>query len=132
MIFDFGVATSIDFLVKPNNDFVESTTAEWTVGTWYHFAGTFDGDTLRVYVDGELEGETDIGVDIAPSDLDLWIGADDNGRPTDSFPGVLDEVRLYDRALTQGEIGELLEGPRAVDARAKAAVVWGGLKDANL
>ncbi len=131
VIFDFGAAGSIDFLVKPNNDFVESTTAEWTVGTWYHFAGTFDGDTLRVYVDGELEGETDIGVDIAPSDLDLWIGADDNGRPTDSFPGVLDEVRLYDRALTQGEIGELLEGPRAVDARAKAAVVWGGLKDAN-
>jgi hypothetical protein len=116
--------------VKPNNDFAESTTAEWDVGTWYHFAGTFDGDTLRVYVDGALEGETDIGVDIAPSDLDLWIGADDNGRLTDSFPGVIDEVRLYDRALDAGEIGELLEGPRAVDPRAKAPVAWGRLKNA--
>jgi hypothetical protein len=131
VIFDFGAAGSIDFLVKPNNDFAESTTTEWDVDTWYHFAGTYDGDTLRVYVDGALEGETDVGVDIAPSDLDLWIGADDNGRPTDSFPGAIDEVRLYDRPLTEGEIGELLDGPRAVDARAKAPVAWGRLKDAN-
>ena len=34
VIFDFGDATSLDFLVKPNNDFVESTTA-FEVGDWY-------------------------------------------------------------------------------------------------
>ncbi len=132
VIFDFGVTTSIDFLVKPDNDFAESTTTEWEVGTWYHFAGTFDGDALRVYVDGVLEGEKDIGVDIAPSDLDLWIGADDFGRATDAFPGLIDEVRLYDRPLSEGEIGDLIEGPKAVDPRGKAPAAWGVLKRASL
>ena len=128
VIFDFGVSTSIDFLVKPNNDFAESTTTDWAVGTWYHFAGTFDGDTLRVYVDGALEGESETGIPIAGSDLDLWIGADDFGRPTDAFPGIIDEVRLYDRALDAGEIADVMEGPQAVDAHAKAPVAWGRLK----
>ena len=131
VIFDFGVSTSIDFLVKPNNDFAESTTTEWEIGTWYHFAGTFDGDTLRVYVDGVLEGESEIGIPIAGSDLDLWIGADDFGRPTDAFPGLIDEVRLYDRALTEAEIQEVIEGPLAVEPRAKAPVAWGRRKDAR-
>ncbi len=131
VIFDFGAAGSIDFLVKPGNDFVESTTTEWEIGAWYHFAGTFDGDMLRVYVDGELEGETALGADIATSDLDLWIGADDNGRPTDSFPGVIDEVRLYDRALDEGEIRDVIKGPKAVDPRAKVPVAWGRLKTAR-
>ncbi|MBT5532817.1 LamG domain-containing protein, partial [Candidatus Poribacteria bacterium] len=128
VIFDFGVTTSIDFLVKPNNDFAESSTADWTVGTWYHFAGTFDGDTLRVYVDGVLEGESETGTPIAPSTLDLWIGADDFGRATDAFPGVIDEVRLYDRALDEGEIGDIMEGPQAVEPRGKAPVAWAKMK----
>ena len=40
-LFDFGAADSLDFLVKPANDFVESTT-QFEVGQWYHFAGTYD------------------------------------------------------------------------------------------
>ena len=128
VIFDFGNVTSIDFLVKPTNFFAESATTEWTIGAWYHFAGTFDGSTLRVYVDGKLDGEVPNNEPIATSDLDLWIGADDFGRPTDSFPGVLDDVRIYNRALNEREIQEAMSGPLSVDPRRKAAVVWANLK----
>lgn len=128
VIFDFGNATSIDFLVKPTNFFAESATTEWTIGSWYHFAGTFDGSTLRVYVDGKLDGEAPNGQPIATSDKELWIGADDFGRPSDSFPGAVDDARIYNRALTEREIQEAMSGPLSVDPRRKAAVAWANLK----
>ena len=128
VIFDFGDTNSIDFLVKPDNTFAESTTTDWTVGEWYHFAGTFDGKTMKVYVNGELEGEADNGVPIAPSDLDLWIGGDDFGRPTDFFPGKIDEVRLYEKTLSEADIQKVMETPQDVEARGKLTATWGKLK----
>jgi len=98
------------------------------LGEWYHFAGTFDGKTLRVYINGELEGEKEIGQPIAPSDLELWIGADDYGRPTDFFPGVIDEVRIYNRALSADEIKEAMKGPTPVRAKGKLPIIWASVK----
>ena len=128
VIFDFGNKDSIDFLVKPDNTFAESTTTDWKVGEWYHFAGTFDGKTMKVYVNGKLEGETANNVPIAPSDLELWIGGDDFGRPTDFFPGTIDEVRLYEKTLTEAEIQKVMETPQDVEARGKLTTAWGKIK----
>ena len=130
VIFDFGNAGSVDFLVKPNNTFAESKTTDWKIGEWYHFAGTFDGKTLRVYINGKLEGEAANNVPIASSDLELWIGSDDNGRPTDHFPGKIDEVRLYDRTLSEADIQKVMETPQDVEARGKLTTTWGKLKAA--
>lgn len=128
VIFDFGNKDSIDFLVKPDNTFAESTTTDWKVGEWYHFAGTFDGKMMKVYVNGKLEGEAANNVPIAPSDLELWIGGDDFGRPTDFFPGTIDEVRLYEKTLTEAEIQKVMETPQDVDARGKLTTAWGKIK----
>ena len=128
VIFDFGNKDSIDFLVKPDNTFAESTTTDWKVGEWYHFAGTFDGKTMKVYVNGKLEGEAANNVPIAPSDLELWIGGDDFGRPTDFFPGTIDEVRLYEKTLTEAEIQKVMETPQDVEARGKLTTAWGKIK----
>lgn len=128
VIFDFSNANSIDFLVKPNNTFAESKTTDWKVGEWYHFAGTFDGKTLKVYINGELEGEAANNVPIAPSDLELWIGGDDNGRATDWFPGKIDEVRLYDKTLSGADIQRVMDTPADVQARDKLTTTWGKIK----
>ena len=128
VIFDFGDKNSIDFLVKPDNTFAESTTTDWKIGEWYHFAGTFDGKTMKVYVNGKLEGDVANNVPIAPSNLELWIGGDDFGRPTDFFPGVIDEVRLYEKTLTEAEIQKVMETPQDVEARGKLTTVWGKIK----
>lgn len=128
VIFDFGNKDSIDFLVKPDNTFAESKTTDWKVGEWYHFAGTFDGKTMKVYVNGKLEGEVANNVPIAPSDLELWIGGDDFGRPTDFFPGTIDEVRLYEKTLTEAEIQKVMDTPQDVEARGKLATAWGRIK----
>ena len=127
VIFDFSDKKSLDFLVKPDNDFAESTTT-FEIGEWYHFAGTYDGDALRIYINGVLEGETPGVPPIATSDLELWIGADDWQPPNSSFAGVIDEVRFYSVALTEDEIRALMEGVTAVQDEDKLSVTWGALK----
>lgn len=132
VIFDFGNANSLDFLVKPANDFTESATVDWSLGEWYHFAGTYDGDALKIYINGEMEGETTGVAPIAVSDLDLWIGADDHNLPTTSFPGVLDEVRVYSKALSEDEIAAAMDGPAAVQMDGnKLSGAWGEIKSAH-
>lgn len=127
VIFDFGSAASLDFLVKPNNDFVESTTT-FEIGEWYHFAGTFDQGEMKIYINGELEGEKKNAVGIDPSDLDLWLGADDWQPPGSSFTGVIDEVRFYRTALKEAEVKEAME-PMAVPMMPdKLPVTWSLLK----
>ena len=129
VIFDFGNKSSLDFLVKPDNDFVESKTVDWKQGDWYHFAGSFAKGKMNIYINGQLEGEKKNAAGIAPSDLDLWIGADDWQMSASSFPGVIDEVRIYNKALTEGEIKKLMTTPMAVSKTPdRLTVTWSRLK----
>jgi hypothetical protein len=72
---------------------------------WYHVAGTWDGATARVYVNGVLDGSAakvaPIGTDTRPVFLGGRTGS------TDVFQGVMDEVRFYNRCLTPGEIAAM-------------------------
>ncbi|MCL9813558.1 LamG-like jellyroll fold domain-containing protein [Natranaeroarchaeum aerophilus] len=74
---------------------------------WYHLTGVYDGDEARIYVDGELEGATTVDGDMTDaSEFDVGIGEnlDDSDRHLD---GRMDEVRLYDRALTETKVTAL-------------------------
>ena len=127
VIFDFG-GDGIELLVKPDNTFAESNTTDWKVGQWYHFAGTFDGKTMKVYINGKLDGEAKNSVPIAPSDLELWIGGDDFGRPTDFFPGIIDEVRIYDKTLSATDVQKVMDTPQVVGIRDKLTICWAQIK----
>ena len=62
--------------------------------------GTFDGRFLKLYVDGNLVDEEDTGgVQIASSNESFLIS-----RSTNAFPGIIDEVRIYNYARTPEEI----------------------------
>jgi hypothetical protein len=73
------------------------------LGRWVHLAGTFDGHVMRVYVDGEEAGRLDREGPIHPNDFNLCLGSFDVGHRA-HFEGLLDEVRLYSRALSAAEI----------------------------
>ena len=76
------------------------------VDTWYHVAGTYDSDTLRLYVNGYLvDSNTDPSGPIQDTSNILAIGT--WSMPTDYFEGLADEVRVYNRVLTEQEIGML-------------------------
>ena len=93
-------------------DSLFSAGAKKAVGTkWTHVAGVMTADrTLQIYVNGQLAGSGKAGALISsPPSQGMEIGADDRGSAGDypspfGFTGVLDEVRIYHRALSATEI----------------------------
>ncbi len=74
------------------------------VGKWYHVAATYDGETMRIFVNGEEAASLARSGSINPSGSNLCIGSYGPGNTRAFFQGVLDEVRIYNRALTAEEI----------------------------
>ncbi|RQP19895.1 MAG: LamG domain-containing protein [Parapedobacter sp.] len=78
--------------------------------TWHHLVGTYDGTKVRIYVDGELTGtgDTDISGAVASSLNPMRVGY--RIAPADGDPyvkGIVDEIRIYNKALDADRIGEL-------------------------
>jgi concanavalin A-like lectin/glucanase superfamily protein len=73
-----------------------------TAGTWTHLATTYDGTVLRLYVNGiQVSSQPPTG-DIVTNSYPVQIGGDPIWG---AFPaGIIDEVRIYKRALSQAEI----------------------------
>jgi hypothetical protein len=77
-------------------------TAALTVNNWTHLATSYDGATLRFYVNGTQVSSVARAGAIATSSRPLQIGGDSiYGQ---FFQGTIDEVRIYNRALTVAEI----------------------------
>ena len=62
---------------------------------------------------------------------DPWRIGQDCERLNYVFAGAIDEVRLWNRALTTADIGELMPSAVAVDARGKLATTWSSIKTAH-
>jgi len=76
-------------------------------GTWHHAASVWDGNMLRLYVDGEEVGSTD-AVAIEFDDHVVTIGCDANYEEDSGFfGGLMDELRIYDVALSAAEVAAL-------------------------
>jgi len=73
------------------------------VGRWVHLAGTFDGQTMRLYMDGVEQGALARPGPLRPNDKPLCLGNYDAGHAA-HFTGLLDEVKLYGRALDAAEV----------------------------
>ncbi len=73
---------------------------------WVHLAGIYDGTSWLLYRNGERVGESAAPVGALPVRTGWAIGADAEGKDR-FFQGVIDEVRIYNRALTSQEIAEL-------------------------
>lgn len=87
---------------------VATATGKAAVGAWAHIAGVYEpGVALRVYVNGKLEGSDTSAV--PPNALDvgdeLRVGARADGK--NPWLGVIDDVRVYDRALSAAEIAQI-------------------------
>ncbi len=79
---------------------------------WHHVAGTFDGDVASLYVDGVLRGSTAYAGTIASRPANSLLLASDGAC---FFQGVLDDVRIYSRALLAAEIGQIKTGMAVAD-----------------
>lgn len=97
---------------------------------WIHVAFTNDGEMAKLYIDGEIVGEGDIPGALNSIEDPLRIGQDCD-RPNNVFHGMIDEVRLWNRALSQDDINiakDLNAQATPVDPLGKLSTTWGNLK----
>ncbi|MBS1963193.1 MAG: hypothetical protein JST04_13335 [Bdellovibrionales bacterium] len=79
-----------------------------TPGVWYHVVGTYDGTDAKLYLNGVPEATCAFSGNLAANSRHFAIGAfDDGGSFGDFWPGSLDEVAVWNRALTAGEVSTL-------------------------
>ncbi|MAT69753.1 MAG: hypothetical protein CMJ58_09535 [Planctomycetaceae bacterium] len=90
---------------------------------WVHFAAVYDHDTyeLRFYVDGVLQATETLSGPLTLSGVGshTQLGAHGNGQTNHDFSGLLDDLRVYNRALSKDEIrtqfyGGWAPGPRII------------------
>ncbi|MEO8427268.1 MAG: LamG-like jellyroll fold domain-containing protein [Verrucomicrobiota bacterium] len=79
--------------------------------TWYLATGTYDGSLMKVYLNGALEATAAATLSMTDNGLGVRLGARQYATPL-VFHGLIDEARIYNRALSQAEIQALLNaGP---------------------
>ena len=104
--FIFGLGNNIIAVQGWGNDY--SSPLTYTVGQWMHAVCTFDGTNIKIYVDGVLIGS---GTNTLwnTNGTEFYFGA----RPSQGnsfFPGQLDDIGIWNRALTPQEITDLYNG----------------------
>ena len=111
----------------PGDAAVAQGTTPMKVDTWHHLAMVYDGKELRIYLDGELDGEVPRKGDINETEASVWISKKANESIW--LDGTLDELRILNIAISEEQIQADMEGIAfAVEVTGKLTTTWGGLK----
>lgn len=101
-----------DFIIFTNNEktglaisipLTNSAKSEFTPGEWTHLVGTYDGNTIKCYINGALKAEKDHSGEISTPDRKLQI------KVSSGWKGMIDEFYIYDKVLNQDEVIELYQ-----------------------
>ncbi|MGB9595598.1 MAG: LamG domain-containing protein [Candidatus Poribacteria bacterium] len=98
-------------------------------GEWHHIAGTWDGKTIKTYIDGKESSSLPCAGTLEKNNDPLFIGC--RGGSSRWMNGVIDEIKIYNRALTADEIKRDMENPQAnlsVTINGKLSITWGQIK----
>ena len=108
-----GGGNNMRFHIPPASNF-DVTGNIPPAGEWTHLAATYDGSMIRVYYDAVVVGEVAWSGEMNVTDGPLFIGNKWSKAPAgDEFNGIMDDVRIYNRALSQSEIQKLGGDPTA-------------------
>jgi subtilisin-like proprotein convertase family protein len=120
-----GVYVALQFGTDQTTFYGVQSTDQIPLGSFTHVAGTWDGTTLRLYIDGALNNQETPGAIPDDPGCNFFIGGFDDPAagycqvsPSQFFNGVIDEVSLYRRALTLPEIQSIY----AIGAAGKCAM----------
>ena len=109
----YGLALSgtgdIVFDLSPDSEFTQVRKRGYDLYQWTFIVGTYDGTTMKLYVNGNLENSETISGNLNENGSSLLIGTRLN-LPADTFAGKLDDISVYNRALTEAEIEQLYDG----------------------
>ncbi|MEA3343387.1 MAG: LamG-like jellyroll fold domain-containing protein [archaeon] len=89
---------------------LSSSLTSWSP-EWHHFAVTYNGSSLVLYLDGLIEDSVDTSISAPANDLRLLLGktygsrqGGNSGSGAENFNGSIDEFRIYSRSLDSSEI----------------------------
>jgi hypothetical protein len=116
--------------VFTGTEFDTRSTAGVALNAWTHLAATWDGATLKLYVNGALVSSKPVMGTMPNSSGALRLGG--NSVWGEWFKGQLDEIRVYNRALAQSEIQTDMTTPvSGAGLRAAVASAAKAKKDAK-
>ena len=88
-----------------------ATSGNLATGTWHHAALTYDGATMRLYLDGVEVGSTALsGVVDTNASIPVTVGAQPPGAGGRYFDGLIDDVRILQRPMSPAEIAAVIAG----------------------
>jgi len=113
----------IYFGVKDTSSRAITKPGDYPLSEWYHLAGTYDGKTLKVYINGEERASAPAPVDTVPdTQQPLQVG--------NRLIGAIDEFVMYSRALTADEIRKDMKGVvLPVEKKGKLAITWASIRN---
>lgn len=79
-----------------------------TTGTWIHVAATYDGNTAFLYLDGNLAAQRVYGSNLLTSVYPFTVGTQAD-VPNNIFPGVFDDILIYNRSLSAQEVLDIVQ-----------------------
>jgi len=110
----------IRFAVSRAQGDVNTISADIIWGRWVHVAGTWDGEIQRLYVDGELKAEVEYSGSLYQALNPIYIG---RFHTDHYFYGKIDEVMIFEKALTETEVRKLYEIYKRERQKVKVRVV---------
>ncbi|MCC6816678.1 MAG: LamG domain-containing protein [Saprospiraceae bacterium] len=92
--------------ISLSSSFTKNVIPQLSYDKWYFYAYTYDGKIVKGYLDGKYFVEESYFGPLKINDMPMEIGRDMPGK-MEKFYGTMDDLRIYDRALTENELLEL-------------------------
>lgn len=91
--------------ILEQNKWLQTGSDFWQVGSWYNLVLVYDGSEARYYVNGNLIDSEKVNGAMVDSGKNTYIGTFSN--LSYFTPGVIDDVRIYNRSLSEQEVQQL-------------------------
>jgi hypothetical protein len=88
-------------------NYIDADVGGIIVGNWYHILCKYDGSIASIYVDGELQNSVSLSGLLRVSSQHILAGANPTSPPSGFFNGAIDDIRIWNRALSASEIQDL-------------------------
>jgi len=112
-LFMFGHQNSNELIWSKN---------QFPPGEFYHIAATYDGNIFKLIINGELEGQVELSTPIIYNDTQWVIGSGitrEGNIYYRTWNGIIDEIAIYNRALSQSEIQSIFNANGAGKCKEK-------------
>jgi hypothetical protein len=105
-----GRGVEVELLLWPFDAWQTAASTPIQLNEWHHVIGVYDGEEIKMYIDGELKGRRTRAGNTAVTMNDLVIGRDSRDCcNTRRSAQIIDEVMMFNRAISEGETEDLMK-----------------------